>query len=338
MRKSVIKLFVIICCVLNLFACKNEEIDSEFVVYAAGHEIPTDNNYIVKYWKNGVGVKLNDSTTNGWASSIFVSENDVYVAGVEDGYGKRITAKYWKNGVGVNLSDGKYTSGAHCIYVVDSTIYVVGYDVFDNQKIGMLWVNGEKEYITSAGKLGNVNCVFVSNNKTYLGGSETTYTNGDILKYWIDDKAYNLNNEVFARGEIYSIYVNNGNVYMAGSMLLNNDEQYSYWINEKPYALKNGEVSGCSNSIFVLNDDFYIAGNQYLENGNHIAKYWKNGNEVNLTTGSKNAVANSIFVIGNNVFVGGAINDEPCYWRNGKLIKLNNGVKGAVSSIFVTQQ
>lgn len=338
MRKSVNKLLVITYCVLSLYACKNDDIDSGFVVYAAGYEVAPNHNNIVKYWKNGVGVNLNDSSTDGFASSIFVSNNhDVYIAGVETEKGKNRIAKYWKNGVAGNLNNEKYSSRAQCIYVDNSIVYVSGYEIIDTKQVGVIWKNGIPEYYTTMGTHGNVNCVFSSNNTVYSGGSESTNMNGNNLKYRIDGNDYYIGNGRLATDQISSIFVINGNVYMAGSMHLNNDEKYDYWINEKPYTLKNGGVSMCSNSIFVSNDDIYIAGHQQIENSNSIAKYWKNGNEVNLTTSKQNAEANSIFVIGNDVFVGGTINNEPCYWINGRLVKLNNGVKGAVFSIFVTR-
>jgi hypothetical protein len=54
-------------------------------VYAAGWRARASGGYqVATYWKNGIAVTLNDSTTTiASAQSIFVKGNDIYVCGKE---------------------------------------------------------------------------------------------------------------------------------------------------------------------------------------------------------------------------------------------------------------
>src|SRR6266487_2211603 len=96
---------IIFLCVLGLYSCKKNPdtvATPQVDVYISGGEY-NGNQYVAKYWKNGIPVILSDGSTETYTEGIAVSGNDLYVAGQEY-KGSSEYAKYWKNGIPVVLS------------------------------------------------------------------------------------------------------------------------------------------------------------------------------------------------------------------------------------------
>ena len=119
----------------------------------------------------------------------------------------------------------------------------------------------------------------------------------------------------------YSVYVSNGDVYVAGNKT---------W--------KNGKVlyENGGRSIFVTEDDVYVAGS--VQNNRSIAVVWKNGVPQYLTNDSYNAYAQSVFVSGDDVYVAGYIAGSfAILWKNGVAQYLTNGNDWAYAeSVYVS--
>ena len=113
------------------------------------------------------------------------SVKDIYVCGTEkkSDAGNNI-ATYWKNGVAVYLSDGTKNEGLIDIEVVGDDVYACGYErnATNTQSIPKYWKNEIPIILSSL--FGNANCIAVSENNVYIGGSA-----GDKAVFWINDAA-----------------------------------------------------------------------------------------------------------------------------------------------------
>jgi len=85
-------------------------------VYTCGYE-ETASGVIIKYWKNGIAIDLNNGALYAGTGLMSVFGSDVYVAGYEYN-GTVNVAKYWKNGTSVNLTNGTKFASARGIFVV----------------------------------------------------------------------------------------------------------------------------------------------------------------------------------------------------------------------------
>ena len=180
-------------------------------VYVAGVENHGGEiGFIAKVWKNGVATAL--TTKSGAAFSVFVSGNDVYVAGFEEtttGW----TAKVWKNGVATTLSTEDEKAYAQCVFVSGSDVYVAGQSWNGSAYVIKVWKNGMAEIITPDTQGAEVSSIFVSDGNVYLAGSEIN-DNQWKAKVWINGVGTFLS--LVPRSDTRSVYVNNGDVYVAG--------------------------------------------------------------------------------------------------------------------------
>ncbi len=144
-----------------------------------------------KYWKNGVGVLLpGESTSNLFATSIYVVSEDVYVAGYEITSGGNNIPKYWKNGVPTNLSAGTANTenSATSIFVSGSNTYVSGYE--NTNFVAKCWNNGSASVLTSTGfTKAKARAVYVHDNNVYVAGWGATASIGSMAVYWKDGVA-----------------------------------------------------------------------------------------------------------------------------------------------------
>ena len=138
---------------VNSIAVSNGNVHVVGSNYSAGGLFP-----MIKYWENGVEVRLNfgtdyDSLDNdyGVGNSVFVSGNDIYIAGIVfTSTSLRINnAVYWKNGQEIVLPRSATNSYASSIYVSGNDVYVAGYEFNTGQpKYAVYWKNGVEVKLT----------------------------------------------------------------------------------------------------------------------------------------------------------------------------------------------
>lgn len=286
-------------------------------IFVSGNDVYVCGNGAT-YWKNGNLVTLGNGV--GQTNSIAVSGNDVYVAGGMGGH-----AVYWKNGKPTYLPENSRIGEWADIYPVDSTsstaysIFISGSDIYiaGGEEISRMispypnlshiygrsavyWKNSNEIYLIKGGYgssyADDAYSIFVEGPDVYACGALEA-------RYWKNG------NYVFLGGTAKSIFVSEGDVYVAGTQP-----------DGEPYQTYNGT--------------------RYRI----VAKYWKNGIAVNLTDGSKNAFATFIAVSGNDVYVAGyeektagAFDYVAKYWKNGNPVVLSN-IESYANSIFIIKK
>ena len=216
------------------------------------------------FWKNGAlsTLPVPNEAIGGYASSIFVCENDVYVSGnAADAAGNKIPC-FWKNGERQDLEiPGLGDHGTvNSIFVSGSEVYAAGTLILNaiqydpSHWIPSLWINGKWTELSriDPANLGQARGVFLDGTDIYISG--ITREVFDVPCFWkngvrtdLPAAAKNHSSEGIAVG----LYVFGGDVYVAGSMSF----MPCYWKNgvqislSAPEAAWGGEAAG----VFVIN-------------------------------------------------------------------------------------
>ncbi|HUZ57631.1 MAG TPA: hypothetical protein VMU83_02505 [Hanamia sp.] len=274
-------------------------------VYVAGSI-----NDSVVYWKNGIATYLGAS---GAATSIFVSGSDVYLAASVDNSGKpfinqynRLTyhPTYWKNSTQVTLSnDGT----ARSIFVSGTDVYVAGSDDTNAVYVPTYWKNQVPTHLQHQPLStydyyydeGECSSVFVSGADIYLSGTELyldgTGSDGSGGDYWKNGKATILADGPQWGSVPYSIFVSEGNVFIAGYTYGTSSLDYAtYWKNGTATQLPADGNSAFALGISVLGNDIYVAGYEFLNTAAGRATLWKNSVPTILSDSS--GFATAVFV------------------------------------------
>ena len=224
-------------------------------------------------WKNGVAQQVGGENT--LARSIFVSDGDVYMAGSEYFLDTGTSfAVVWKNGVPQRLgsSNGVYTSD----FLGAHSVFVYGGDVY---AAGRTW--------------------------------DTLYSGSFFnAMFWKNGELQPLSDVNRIDSEARSVYVSDGNVYVAGFEENEPGMIYAtFWkngVSQRLSRLSDGSTYAQANSVFVSGDDVYAAGFEEYDNhwGFNIPILWKNGVAQRLSS-DYTSEARSVFVSGGDVYVVG---------------------------------
>ncbi|MEM9363191.1 MAG: IPT/TIG domain-containing protein [Bacteroidota bacterium] len=217
-----------------------------------------------------------------------------------------------------------------CSISIEPNIYVLGSQSDNN--LGTfdvtLWINNKPSVIEDAFQVGKV---FVYNSDIYTTGESINDNGPDFASVWKNGVPTNLTSGL-SPAEALSVFVEDGNVYVAGREL---EDVYvsKVWKNgELLYNLTDGTYSSRVHSIFVKNGEVYVAGTEYVENKN-VAKVWKNGVSIQL---SENANAYSVLVHEDIIYAVGSKNNIATIWVDGLSTSLINGSNWSLaSSIFI---
>lgn len=198
-------------------------------VYVAGSEYNSKNIQVAKYWKNGISVNLSSGVNRAVANGIVVNNNDVYVCGSEVTGDKNIV-KYWRNGVSISLSANSGFAGD--IAVSGSDIYVAGYEILAGNlhSIARYWKNGKTVDLSDGAKSASAKRICINNNTVYIVGFD-----GEKAVLWKNGQPTYLSD----RGIASDVCVDENDIYVAGTVNINNRFVAQYWKNDQSTTLSN---------------------------------------------------------------------------------------------------
>jgi predicted heme/steroid binding protein len=218
------------------YACSVFVTDTDTFVAGQAYRIDAHGSRAV-LWKNGEAQHLTDGSQEACAWRVNVSGADVYVAGYE---GNR--AVLWKNGEAQHLTDGSQKAHAWSLFVSGADVYVAGHDgsapaLWKNgasqplpEGIGSpqvfvsgddvyllsgteVWKNGAKQSLAAAPNP-LASSFFVSEGNIYVCGCSSSFPNY-VPIIWKNGTLQQLS---AADGTANSVFVSNGDVYVAGTM------------------------------------------------------------------------------------------------------------------------
>jgi hypothetical protein len=259
-------------------------------IYVCGYEANGSSTAIVKYWKNTTAVNLTDGTKQAYAGGIVVVGTDVYVAGYEFNAAGKSVAKYWKNGTAVNLSDGVFAATAKAIAISGTDVYVTGYEAnAAGKSVAKYWKNGTAVNLTDAVSTFTTSAIAVNGTDVYVTGTNFTPA-GFNQAYWKNGALSNLPASTLA--EINSVLVNQGSVYVGGSV----GQKATYWKDGIAFPLENNlSATEYITSIFVLAGKVYCGGYRSYFGAGGVAFIWSFGSSTQLS--SYASQVKSIYVV-----------------------------------------
>ncbi|HHC79579.1 MAG TPA: hypothetical protein ENK46_06845 [Flavobacteriia bacterium] len=159
---------------------------------------------------------------------------------------------------------------------------------------------------------------------TYIAGKE-----GNIPTLWENATPNELADGTYT-ASVFSVAVQNNDVYLAGFEKKNLTKKATLWKNGEAIDLSTNAFTSVATSVTIANNDVYVVGYEFETDADtFVAKMWKNGVVTNLTNGSHDAYAQSITVINNDIYVAGyeslGANTIAKLWKNGTAINLTDG-------------
>ncbi len=185
-------------------------------------------------------------------------------------------------------------------------------------KLGKAWKNNTELYSVADGTNSvNFNCIYVSGNDVYIGGTINDGSNTKAVVWKNGSLLYQL-----TTGNAQSISVSGDNVYVCGSYSTN----AVLWENNTMTTLGQGSYNSSSDYVYyyatamqIVGDDVYVVGYTNNDRSYNSGRIWKNGTELYWVA---NAVFTDIAVSGDNVYILGYKKDESfrkvaTVWKNG---------------------
>jgi len=295
---------------------------------------------------------------------------DVYVGGRDNG-----KATVWKNGTPQYYAQvGDISS----IVVADGNIYAAGTEYVQEGAIGKVWKNGQEQYSFNSGT--SASFIAVAGNDVYVavqdwvlgkakiwknGNVESGYTGAKYLfSIFIDGsdiyaagQTTDNNAAVWKNGNVLyaltsiegganAVFVDNGNVYVAGWECDSGNPNGVSKIWKNNVTLYTLETGGKFNNIVlalnVSNGVVYAAGTHYVVEADYAcAALWTNGVLTELIDGKGKygSYAYSMCVYDGNIYVAGTYDDQKALlWKNGTATALATGNNSVAESVFVAEK
>jgi hypothetical protein len=322
-------------------------------IYIAGNEENANNIAVAKFWKNGVATKLGNGAKASTALGISGLGNDIYTVGYQNNNNDVKTATYWKNDVPITLTTTGRKSEATGIYISGNDIYICGYEektipangntpTYDYNE-AKYWKNGVAVVLNpSASPFSAVaKCIWVANNKVYIGGYSDVFGVSSVGTYWTTDiNGGNLvennitNNDT---GTVNGITILGTDIYAAGTQSAS-AQSPTYWKNGQSLNLTDNNKRTIVNGIATSGSDVYVIGVATPPGTPGFpAKYWKNGISTLLTDGA-NTIPTCITSFKSDIYIVATDNSIGAikFWKNGKTSLLSTPNRAVAYAIFVT--
>lgn len=240
---------------------------------------------------------------------------DIYLLTFEN-----FNVSMWKNGVKNQLNEEGTIAVATAFTITDNgDVYIAG---TVNGGLGY-WKNDEK-FPLSAPFGGGVFDIAVDGEDVYVSGSQVLEEGSNSLPaYWKNGTVHNLGTQ-YEFGEARKILVDQGNVYVGGTVFNGTRVMALYWKDETEVELAIPEKGG-----HVLSD-LKIIGNDLhaltFNNGyKGRVRHWVNGTPEFVSDGTYSSAAFAMSLIGSDVYVGGteyiaAGTSRGVLWKNGQVL------------------
>ena len=216
--------------------------------------------------------------------------------------------------VGCKIVKKPFYSAGDGLFICDTAVYIVG-SISEGTSLTdcpTLWKNGIPQSIGEIGNFNNASSVFVDGCNIYAAVNEN-----DIGYLWKNGKKTGIN-----EGEVNSVFVYEGNVYIAGTM----NYRPTLWINGHPEYL--GTSIGSAEDLCVYKGDVYVAGYIGSILGNSSPVLWKNGNSHKLADSGE---AYDIAFSNGKMYIAGVMDDYAALWIDGAPVILENRKSTAYS-------
>ncbi|HLZ15912.1 MAG TPA: hypothetical protein VKQ08_02685 [Cyclobacteriaceae bacterium] len=238
-------------------------------IYAAGYE-----GIFLKYWRNGIGISLGDSSR---AAALSVIQADVYIAG----WTRSNTAVYWKNGSQHILS---LHAAATSIAVSGSDVYLAGYQGGIDLTASIVWKNGAP--LSDLQANGEINSIVVSGPDVFAAGSYLALASQNPRACYWKNSALILLSDASHIGSANSIFVSGEDVYVAGyETNASGFKVAKYWKNSIANSISDGTRSQEAHAIAVAHGDVYVTCDGSIPNSSILMK---NGSMVAPFDGTSN--------------------------------------------------
>ena len=309
-------------------------------VYVVGTTMTTNGHNIATYWKNGVEVKLGDSTNQSFGNAIAVNGTDVYITGnITDNTLKNIGSVIWKNGVATPLPSN---SLARSIALSGNNVYITG--VIPAPSVDALYIKNGNLVAPNSSSFINPLAISLNGNDVYVVGVTDHIINSFVTEtaaYWKNGSEMQLEN---TNSNAYGIAVSGTDVYVAGT--ISDPATYTstravYWKNGSRVALSPGFSH--ANAVALNGSDIYFAGGCVSFNQvTPVACYWKNGTIFQIGNPYYASDAFAMVLNGNDTYIAGdqgtSVTDgskRPTFWRNGVAVLLPYYGNGQANGIVV---
>ena len=230
-------------------------------------------------------------------------------------------------------------SGADVIGCFASIVGILSYDAEMRNNSATEYIK-TGENILASNTDGTVSeralSVFVSGSDVYAAGYESRNVLRDgfyntvysVAKLWKNGVAQNLSDGTTVKTSASSVYVSDGDVYVAGHEIIGNKRIAVLWKNGVMQRLTDGSAWEVASSVFVSGNDVYVVTGHPPggSSSNAVAALWKNGIHQNLSNRGDQPF--SVFVSGNNVYVAGkGFWQSAMLWTNGVVQTLNSAAE-----------
>ncbi len=228
----------------------------------------------------------------------------------------------WKNGVPTTLANPLADNSSfskpipNAIAVHNGDVYVTGSAGIGTEVVAVYWKNGVEQKLANNDVYSTADAIAISGDDVYIagivGGKPTLWKNGVATTISTSS------------GEIFSIYIDGNDVYLAGTSYEQSNisaRTAVLWKNGQPVKLdlSAAGLGSEARKVYVKGNDVYVAGIVRNTTTYLAAAVWKNGVPTILFEGGSTTGcdATDVAVNGNDIYVAGYVGNKVTLWKNG---------------------
>lgn len=319
---------------LFIAACSSNAEEPSEGIYALGRTVyNASTNSRIVYWQNGKQRAV-ENAPDAWPVAFAVADGQINI--VWNQSDRYIDSKYihtvylWNEDGSTTEISGAVSSQANDAFYAEGSLYILGFEYPNetNETVPVYWKDGQRNelYVPADFHLIQAKEMTVSDGLVYATGYYRSTSGMNIPVMWQNETIQELELGDFESADATSISVENGTVYVGGSLwdVESQKQSLAIWTNgalttiiapEEPLQLY-------TNKLRVTNGNVLLAGHGY-SHSEHQGFYYLNGNKVVLETEADvvNYWITQVAMADGEVYMSGRVSStqgsESRYWING---------------------